>query len=119
MTTETNRTSHESQPPLHRNRNADAEIFRELQALKAKTRRTGHDRVIVLIAACILHGWDEGGRIIGALVKLGFNQKYVGIILRTNTGDDPKRYFWKRVADGIYSIHPGLLETESAASIVV
>lgn len=120
MDTEPKLTSQEDrQSRRQRDNDADAETFRELRALKAETRGMGHDRVIVLIAACILHGWNEGRRIIGALGQIGFDKKYVAIILRTNTGDDPDRYFWKRDADGIYSIHPGLLETEPAASIVV
>lgn len=118
MDTEPKLTSQKDrQSRRQRDNDADAETFRELRALKAETRGMGHDRVIVLIAACILHGWNEGRRIIGALGQIGFDKKYVAIILRTNTGDDPARHLWKRNSDYTYSVHPGLGEPTPSSAV--
>ena len=57
-----------------------------------------HDRVTILIAACIDAGINTGSRIIGVAVRLGFNSQHAGIILSAGVGLN-----WNRDEDGHYS----------------
>ena len=62
-----------------------------------------HDRVIVLIEACLDEGIDTRKGIVDALVKLGFNYRHVAILLNEGTGESPERHNWRRDENGRYS----------------
>lgn len=63
-----------------------------------------HERVLVLISACIVEGMDTFARIIGALVRLGFNRKHVALLLKEGTGNSAEQHRWRKGADGRYSL---------------
>lgn len=87
---------------------ATTAFFQGLRDLDGQCRSRGvnkHDRAIVLIIACIEEGLNTGPRIVGALRKLGFNPRHVGMHLREGTGGDPQRHRWQRVEDGRYFLH--------------
>lgn len=81
-------------------------VFRRLRALDADCGPDAnqYDRVIVLIAACIEEGLTEGKRIVGAIARLDFDKKFVGIQLSKNVGNDPARHLWRKLDDGTYAL---------------
>jgi hypothetical protein len=85
-----------------------AAIFRRLRTLlyDLEEVKSDHDKAIVMIVACIDQGLNTGPRITGALERLGFNKRHIGIILKQETGNDPARHRWMRSAEGIYELHP-------------
>jgi hypothetical protein len=85
--------------------------FQDLRALNAELAGVNaHDRATVTIAAIIESGMNTANQILGAMVHLGFNRRHAAIILRAETGNDPKRYGWRRDADGVFTINSGRLE---------
>ena len=63
-----------------------------------------HDRVQVLINACIAGGVNTGTKIVGVLVILGFDRKHVGIVIKAGTQRAPEWPNWGRGADGTYYV---------------
>ena len=75
-------------------------IFERLRGLMKDCGRPGankHDRMIVLIAACIDEGINTGTRIVGVAKRLEFDGQHAGIVLSTGVG----RY-WERDENGTY-----------------
>ena len=64
-----------------------------------------HDRVIVLIHACIDAGCNTKGAIQEALGQLGWNLPHAMIVLSKSTGNNPSLYRWQRDEAGIYRNH--------------
>lgn len=83
-------------------------IFERLRQLDRKCGPTAnlHDRVTVLICACIEEGINAGPRIIGAIKHIGYNSRHVGKLLRDGTGNDPRRHWWYRDPVGTYRNYP-------------
>ena len=81
-------------------------VFRTLRKIDAtaKPYTNQHDRVVVLIKACITAGIDEGKRIVGALKRLEYDGQFVGILLNKRAGNDPARHDWRRDDDGRYHL---------------
>ena len=77
------------------------ELDRALKAVKANR----HDRVSVLIEACILNGIDSGPFIVHTLNSLGFDKRHVGIMLDQNSGKTSAAGRWFRNAEGRYELH--------------
>lgn len=88
-----------------------AAAFRGLRELATNCGLTSnrHDRVIVLIHACIAYGFNTPSRITGALAKLGYDKQHVGMTLHNGTGEDPVRHRWNRGGDGRYHSLPGTI----------
>lgn len=76
--------------------------FRALRALiKDCGRETSrHDVATVVIKACIELGFTSGKRILGVLVRLGFDKAHAGIVLSRGTVAG----LWLRSDDGVYSL---------------
>lgn len=64
-----------------------------------------HDRVIVLIHACIDAGCDTKETIKETLGQLGWNIQHAMIILSKLRGDNPDLYRWQRDEAGVYRNH--------------
>lgn len=80
----------------------------DLQPFNADLVASGcnqHDRVIVLIMACLGEDMTDGSTIVQTISALGYNRRFVGIQLRTNAGLNPDRNLWQRSADGTYKLH--------------
>lgn len=80
-------------------------VFRRLRKLDRDLEDAGlnkNERVDTLINACITEGLDNGVRIVGAITKLGFTRRHVGIQLKTGLRRDPEWPFWGQRADGTY-----------------
>ena len=82
-----------------------------LEGLRALDQACGpdiskHDRVIVLIQACIEGGFDTKERILGALQRMDCHKTHAQIILSKSTGSNPSRHRWQRDEAGIYRNHP-------------
>jgi len=80
-----------------------------LNTLKAidvhlKPSANKHDRVILLIEEAIKLGIRTDRSIVAALAKLGHNPKHVGKMLRDLCGNNPKRYRWRRDAEGFHHL---------------
>ena len=65
-----------------------------------------HDRAHMLINACLAEGFDEGGRILGVLARLGFDKRHVAIILKAGTQRQPEWPNWGRHDNGKYYAPP-------------
>jgi hypothetical protein len=75
-------------------------IFRSLRKLMGQNEGLNKEEMtILLIGAAISNGFDRGKRITGALVTLGMNKQYAGIILKQFTG-----LAWQRHEDGRYGL---------------
>lgn len=76
-------------------------IFQSLRQLKWRHEKTmNKDQLaVLLIGAVIIHGFDRGNRITGALARLGMNRRHAGIILDRHAGS-----LWQRGDDGRYSL---------------
>lgn len=96
----------ESGYPMAINPDDITATFRRLRALDAACGpdANNYDRVVVLISACIEEGITEGKRIVGAVARLQFNKRFVGMVLTKNAGNDPGRHHWKRLSDGTYRL---------------
>ena len=81
--------------------------FRSARAALADLPRgtSKHVRATVAIGACILHGMTSGRRIVGALVKLGFDKQHAGIVLDKATGPVPRQHEWYKDEGGNYQLH--------------
>ena len=80
-------------------------VFRSLRTLDQALldcRVNKNDRVHLLINACINEGFDNGKRIVGALVRLGFNGQHVGMTLKHGLQKEPHWPNWGRHDDGTY-----------------
>jgi hypothetical protein len=64
-----------------------------------------HDRVIVLIHACIDAGCNTKEAIQEALRLLGWNLQHARIILSSSTGNNPNLHRWQRDEAGVYRNH--------------
>jgi hypothetical protein len=60
-----------------------------------------HDKVNVLISACLSEGIDTGTRIVEMISGMGFDSSHVRILLRVNIGR-----LWRRNAEGRYTDLP-------------
>ncbi|TPG13201.1 hypothetical protein [Sphingomonas oligophenolica] len=62
--------------------------FQRLRQLKEgfPTEINKHDRVLILISACVDEGFVTGPRITGAIAQLGFNRQHAGIMLQEGCG---------------------------------
>lgn len=89
---------------------ADADInavFRSLRALDQSLldgKVNKNDRATTLISACIAEGFDTGKRIIGVLVRLGFNGQHVGMQLKHGLQRTPEWPNWGCRDDGTYYV---------------
>ncbi|WP_137870978.1 hypothetical protein [Sphingopyxis sp. 2PD] len=75
-------------------------IFERLRGLMKDCGRPGankHDRMLVLIAACIDEGINTGPRIVGVAKRLNFDGQHAGITLSTGVGK-----YWERGENGTY-----------------
>lgn len=82
-------------------------VLERLRGLDVRLVRDGinrNDRAHVLIAACIHEGIDSGPDIVAALVRLGFNGKHAGIMLKANIQREPVWPNWGRRDCGQYFI---------------
>jgi len=64
------------------------------------------DRVVILIKACIYLGFNTANLIVGAVRKLGFNNRHVGAVLTNCTGDDPNKHHWQLIDGQYYVFRP-------------
>ncbi len=64
-------------------------------------------RIILLITACIEHGFDIGPRITGIARALGFNSRHTDIVLNRGTRDSPDPQRWYKDQQGRYRLHAG------------
>lgn len=81
------------------------ELFERLIGLDKCLESAGsnkHDRAHLLINACILGGIVSGTKIVGVLVKLGFDRRHVGVVLKAGTQVRPEWPEWGRRPDGTY-----------------
>jgi len=65
-----------------------------------------HDRVIVLIQACISQGIVRGTQLVSVIKELGFNAQHVGMTLTKGRGDDPVRHHRRREDGCAHSLLP-------------
>jgi len=73
-------------------------IFRRLRQLMMDcAKANSHDRLTMVIAACIDEGITTGTRIVGVARKLGFDAQHAGILLTGGIGSH-----WSRGEDGQY-----------------
>ena len=82
-----------------------------LEGLRALDRACGpdiskHDRVIVLIHACIEGGCDTKERILEVLQRMDCNMTHARIILGESRGSNPGIHRWQRDETGTYQNHP-------------
>jgi hypothetical protein len=63
-----------------------------------------HDRVSVLIAACIAEGITKGSVIRSALMELGYDGDHVAIMLKKGSGSRPPESRWYRDDSGVYRL---------------
>jgi hypothetical protein len=63
-----------------------------------------HDRVSVLIAACIAEGITKGSSIRSALMELGYDGSHVAITLTKGSGSMPPESRWYRDESGAYRL---------------
>ena len=82
-------------------------LLADLRALDIAcgTGANKHERVIVLIHACIDAGCNTKVAIQQALGRLGWNVRHALIILSNSTGNNPDLYRWQRDEAGIYRNH--------------
>lgn len=82
----------------------DADLFNRLRQLDRSLMDGGnkHDRVHVLILACLAEGLNTRIRIVRAIVHLGYTSSHVAIVLNTGEGSNPERHSWKRDKAGHY-----------------
>ena len=71
----------------------------------AKSGCNQADQVITLIEACLESGETSGTEIVTLVTDLGFNRRFVGILLRRNAGANRGRYRWYKADDGGYRLH--------------
>jgi hypothetical protein len=62
-------------------------------------------RVIVLIEEAIRLGIQKGSEIVSAIASMGYNRRYVGMLLSNGRGDNPDRYQWRRDGQRHYHLH--------------
>ena len=80
-------------------------FFRELRALDetfVAQKLKKPDRVQMLINACISQGVNNGKRIVGVLVRLGFNDAHVRTVLAKGIRRKPEWPEWGKGIDGVY-----------------
>lgn len=63
-----------------------------------------HDRAIVFISAAIGQGVTTGPALIALGAELGLNPRHVAIVLHQEAGENSDRHWWRRGADGTYSL---------------
>ncbi|QDM40630.1 hypothetical protein [Altererythrobacter sp. TH136] len=80
--------------------------LRDLERHLASAGVNKHDRVHMLINACIGEGIDTGCRIVGVLAALGFNRQHAGITLKAGLKCEPEWPNWGRSGDGRYYAPP-------------
>jgi len=83
--------------------------FRRLRELNSKliaAKVNDHERAHVLINASIHEGFDRGNRITGALARLDFDKRHVGIVLQVGLRAEPEWPNWGRTPEGIYFAPP-------------
>jgi len=79
--------------------------FRRLRELNGKliaAKVNDHERAHALINAAINEGFDRGTRITGALARLDFDKRHVGIVLQEGLRAEPEWPNWGRTAEGVY-----------------
>lgn len=80
-----------------------AQLFGELQALERSCGDANkHEKVTVLILACIERGINTKSAIIGVITHLGFNNRHVAIVLDEGAGPNPERHHWRFHSSGLY-----------------
>lgn len=81
-----------------------ATLFENLRALDAAAGPTvnNHDRLIILIQACIADDVRTLGAIIGVLRRLGFDYSHIAVTLKQGNGSDPVRHWWQCDEAGNY-----------------
>lgn len=80
-------------------------FFRELRALDetfVAQKLKKPDRVQMLINACISQGVNNGKRIVGVLVSLGFNDVHVRTVLAKGIRREPEWPEWGKSLEGVY-----------------
>ena len=85
-----------------------AAIFGRLRELANQCEIGGvnrNDAGIALITACIEEGFDTRPRIVGALKALGFDRGHIAILLKEETGADPRRHRWAQDDEGRSRCH--------------
>jgi hypothetical protein len=92
-----------------RSREDIAVSFRALRALKASfgPKPNKDDRMIALIGACIIEGFDTEPQIIGALRTIGMKEAHARALLRHHDGVDAELHAWRRGPEGRYVITEG------------
>lgn len=65
-----------------------------------------HDRVIVLVHACLDQGANTRAQIMALLKPLGFDRRHIAIVLKAETGNDPTRHRWQQHSDKTFTNFP-------------
>jgi len=83
--------------------------YRRLEALDreiVKAKGNKHDRVLMLINACISEGLTGEHHIIGTVAHLGFNHGHVATLLKESVRLEPEWPYWGRDENGRYFAPP-------------
>lgn len=70
-----------------------------------------NEQVLILIGACLVNGIGQGSMITEAIHRLGYDKRYIGLILSKSAGADPKLHDWYRDNDGVYQLHDPVAPT--------
>lgn len=79
----------------------DSTLFDDLRALDEACgpQSNKHDRLTVLLTACIERGINTRPRLISVMKHLNFDQRHIAIMLDDRLGRE-----WQRGPDGRYSV---------------
>ena len=78
------------------------QFLRELGELERACGSNKHDRVMMVLHACIDRGIDKMGSLLSVLSSLGYNRGHVARMLKDRTGNIPGVHFWACDAEGRY-----------------